>query len=81
MNLLTNYTPNYLKALNAVTNASINFSVEPCRKMAIILTEAKIELEKLEVNVLKFTLEYRQAKQQATVNSLVECLSDGGFRK
>jgi|TARA_R110000744_G_scaffold128029_1_gene235034 hypothetical protein len=81
MNLLNNFTPNYLKALNAVTNASVNFSVQPCKEMAIILTEAKIALEKLEVNVLKFTLEYRQAKQQATVNSLVECLVDGGFRK
>jgi hypothetical protein len=28
-----------------------------------------------------FTLEYREAKQQASVNSLVECLVNGNFRK
>ena len=81
MNLLNNFTPNYLKALNVVTNASVNFSVQPCKEMAIILTEAKIALEKLEPNQLKYTLEYRQAKQQATVDSLVGCLVDGQFRK
>ena len=47
MNLLNNFSPNYLRALNAVTNASVNFSVEPTIEMAIILNEAKIALEKL----------------------------------
>tara|TARA_R110000737_G_scaffold2749_1_gene7544 strand:+ start:8239 stop:8469 length:231 start_codon:yes stop_codon:yes gene_type:complete len=74
------YKQDYLTKLNAVTNASVNFSAQPSRATAIILTEAKIALEKLEPNHLKYTLEYRQAKQQATVNSLVECLVDGKFR-
>jgi hypothetical protein len=54
MNLLNNFTPTYLKALNAVTNASVNYSVESTTEMRNILTEATIALEKLEVNKLKF---------------------------
>jgi len=47
MNLLNNFTPTYLKALNAVTNASVNYSVESTIEMRNILTEATIALEKL----------------------------------
>tara|TARA_R110000787_G_scaffold81511_5_gene176713 strand:- start:40 stop:294 length:255 start_codon:yes stop_codon:yes gene_type:complete len=80
MNKLNNFTPNYLKALNVVTNASVNFGANPCKATAIVLTEAKIALEKLEYNNLKFTLEFRQAEHQATVDSLMECLVDAQFR-
>ena len=74
MNLLNNFTPNYLNKLNAVTNASVNFSAQPCRATAIVLTEAKIELEKVEYNNLKFTPEFLAAERKQTIADIRECM-------
>ena len=75
------YTQNYLNSKSKVQILQVAFNNSPSQKTAIALTKAKIELEELSYNHLMFTLEYREAKQQASVNSLVECLVDGNFRK
>ena len=72
--MLSNFTQNYLNKLNAVTNASVNFEAQPCRATAIVLTEAKIELEKVEIPSLKFTPEFRLAEKNKTIASIRECM-------
>ena len=72
--MLSNFTPNYLNKLNAVTRASVNFSAQPCRATAIVLTEAKIALEKVEYSSLKFTSEFLDAEREQTIADIRECM-------
>tara|TARA_R110000796_G_scaffold120506_2_gene234655 strand:+ start:1499 stop:1750 length:252 start_codon:yes stop_codon:yes gene_type:complete len=75
-NQLLNFTENYKNKLNAVTNASINFSVKPSRATALTLTRAKIELEKVEYNSLKFTPEFLAAKKKQTISDITMCMKN-----
>ena len=74
------YTKNYLDAVSKVEKLELIFKNNPCKNTAKPLSQSRVELEKLSYNNLKFTPEFRKARQQECVNSLVECLVDGNFR-